>query len=373
MKRILVIEDDYPVRENIVELLTAEGYDVVDAADGAEGVRAAWEKAPDLIICDVMMPRLDGFDTLTLLARDERTQSIPFIFLTARISREDQRRGMATGADDYITKPFTRSELLSAIQARLSKRADLDGHAQRRLSSLQRTSSAMLPRPLLNHLSVILGFSDLLEQDYRTLERGQVLEIARDINHSANQLLRWVQNRWLYMELTRQLHSDAAPLKQPGAFTYAAHRVIEESAREKASQYRRSGDLTVKVEPAAAAVSDVYLKKMVEEVIDNAFRYSMSGTPVSLLGEVLERGLNYRLTITDSGRGMLPELAEKAGLPLPAHIEESARGNYGMGLMLVRSIAEGYGGKLALTSALGEGATVTITLPCATERQPEPD
>jgi diguanylate cyclase (GGDEF)-like protein len=119
MKKILVIEDEEFVRENIEELLDAEGFEVISAENGRIGVDLAKVMIPDLILCDVMMPELDGYNVLTALRQDSVTAAVPFIFLTAKSAKTDFRQGMELGANDYITKPFTRAELLGAIASRI--------------------------------------------------------------------------------------------------------------------------------------------------------------------------------------------------------------------------------------------------------------
>jgi CRP-like cAMP-binding protein/CheY-like chemotaxis protein len=121
MKKILLIEDNKDVRENTAEILKLAQYDVVTAKNGKEGVELAQKDRPDLIICDIMMPVLDGHGALHLLSKNEETSSIPFIFLTAKAERSDFRKGMEMGADDYLTKPFDDVELLNAIESRLKK------------------------------------------------------------------------------------------------------------------------------------------------------------------------------------------------------------------------------------------------------------
>jgi CRP-like cAMP-binding protein/CheY-like chemotaxis protein len=122
MKRILLIEDNKDVRENTAEILSLAMYDVITASDGKEGVARAQKEKPDLIICDIMMPVLDGHGVLHLLSKNEETSGIPFIFLTAKAERSDLRKGMEMGADDYLTKPFDDVELLNAIESRLKKK-----------------------------------------------------------------------------------------------------------------------------------------------------------------------------------------------------------------------------------------------------------
>lgn len=118
---ILIIEDNLEVRENLAEILDLYGYRTLTAANGLEGAKLAIEHQPDLILCDVMMPELDGFGVLDLLSKNQRTTAIPFVFLTARNEAEDIRRGMNLGADDYITKPFYKDELLQVVRTRLRK------------------------------------------------------------------------------------------------------------------------------------------------------------------------------------------------------------------------------------------------------------
>lgn len=121
MKKILLIEDNKDVRENTAEILGLAQYNVVTAVNGKEGVELAQKERPDLIICDIMMPVLDGHGVLHLLSKNDETSGIPFIFLTARAERSDFRKGMEMGADDYLTKPFDDVELLNAIESRLRK------------------------------------------------------------------------------------------------------------------------------------------------------------------------------------------------------------------------------------------------------------
>ncbi len=121
MKKILLIEDNQEIRENTAEILTLANYNVLEAENGKVGVELAKNEHPDLIICDIMMPQLDGYGVLHMLSKNPSTSSIPFIFLTAKSEKEDFRKGMNLGADDYLTKPFDDLELLDAVEMRLKK------------------------------------------------------------------------------------------------------------------------------------------------------------------------------------------------------------------------------------------------------------
>lgn len=122
MKKILLIEDNTEVRENTAEILSLAGYQVITAPNGKIGVEKAQSEHPDLIICDIMMPELDGYGVLHILNKSPESASIPFIFLTAKAEKTDMRKGMTLGADDYLTKPFDDTDLLNAIETRLRKR-----------------------------------------------------------------------------------------------------------------------------------------------------------------------------------------------------------------------------------------------------------
>lgn len=121
MKKILLIEDNPDIRENTSEILSLAGYDVSTAENGKVGVDVAQRIKPDLIICDIMMPELDGYGVLHILNKNTETAAIPFIFLTAKTEKTDIRKGMTLGADDYLTKPFDDTDLLNAIETRLRK------------------------------------------------------------------------------------------------------------------------------------------------------------------------------------------------------------------------------------------------------------
>lgn len=136
MNKVLVIEDNNEIRENVIEILELAGYEVTVASNGTQGVALANKDMPDIILCDIMMPELDGYGVLYLLNKNPQTTNIPFIFITAKSERLDLRKGMEMGADDYLTKPFGRLELLNAIESRLKKKELQQGFYSKSLDSL---------------------------------------------------------------------------------------------------------------------------------------------------------------------------------------------------------------------------------------------
>src|SRR6185312_5037344 len=133
MKKILVIDDDPAVQSLTVKALQTRGFETLTAADGLAGLEMARKHLPDMIICDIQMPNLEGYGTLTALQQDTLTATIPFIFLTGLTDRTQVRQGMRLGADDYLTKPFTAGELISAVNTRLAKQAAVQRRSEKKL------------------------------------------------------------------------------------------------------------------------------------------------------------------------------------------------------------------------------------------------
>lgn len=152
MNKILVIEDERAIRLNLVKLLNAEGFQAIAADNGSSGVVLAQTEQPDLIICDIMMPELDGYEVLKTLQQSPTTSTIPFIFLTAKTERSDWRKAMKLGADDYLTKPFTRAELLDAIASRLQKQVSLNQRHSLELQQAEAQLNYLLRHDFLTNL-----------------------------------------------------------------------------------------------------------------------------------------------------------------------------------------------------------------------------
>ncbi len=153
MKKILIIEDNFEVRENTAEILELADFEVITAQNGKEGVELATADFPDLIICDIMMPELDGYGVLHILSKKETTRNIPFIFMTAKAEKSDIRKGMNLGADDYITKPFDDTELLDAVEARLKKMEMVKAEYDQNLEGLDNLMSDAQALHNLNDLT----------------------------------------------------------------------------------------------------------------------------------------------------------------------------------------------------------------------------
>lgn len=170
MKKILIIEDNPEVRENTSEILELSGYDVIEAENGKQGVKKAIDENPDLIVCDIMMPELDGYGVLHLLAKNPNTSSIPFIFLTAKSEKDDFRKGMSMGADDYISKPFDETDLLTAIENRLRKSEAIKLHFSGELEQVKSFINLSTSLADLEDLSKDQTLKEYSKKDFIYLE-----------------------------------------------------------------------------------------------------------------------------------------------------------------------------------------------------------
>jgi CRP-like cAMP-binding protein/ActR/RegA family two-component response regulator len=171
-KKVLIIEDNDDIRENVIEILELAGYSVASASNGKAGVELAFADTPDIILCDIMMPELDGYGVLYMLSKRPETIAIPFIFLTAKAEHFDRRKGMEMGADDYLTKPFDDMELLAAIESRLKKK---EGQQAFYSKSLDRLNTLVSKKDGLAALKKIIE-----ERKARTFKKDQVIYYEGD-------------------------------------------------------------------------------------------------------------------------------------------------------------------------------------------------
>ncbi|NMG08078.1 hybrid sensor histidine kinase/response regulator [Brasilonema sp. UFV-L1] len=363
MYKILVIEDEISVRQNLLELLTYEDFNVISAENGQIGVKLAQEEIPDLILCDVMMPGLDGYGVLNILRQQPTTATIPLIFLTAKSDKASFRQGMKLGADDYLTKPFTRAELLAAISSRLEKQLIIHQQSQKRLDDLRNSITKSLPHEMRTPLNGILGFSELLMKEVETLSRQEICEMAEGIYKSGQRLYRLVQNFLLYTEL-EILATDPKRMQQLQSHkTLFPSMALEKLMAEKAQQVGRYTDLQVDLQSCCCLqICETKLYKIIEELIDNAFKFSTSGTRVHLKSTLVNHQLI--ISLTDYGRGMTAAQIAELGAYRQFERQLYEQQGSGLGLIIAKRIAELHGGKLHIHSQLGEKTVVQVVLPC---------
>jgi CheY-like chemotaxis protein/anti-sigma regulatory factor (Ser/Thr protein kinase) len=358
MTKILVIEDERSMRESIVEVLGYEGFETISATNGRTGVQLAKEHTPDLILCDILMPGLNGYDALTELRHDPVTATIPFIFLTSKTEWKDVRQGMQLGADDYLTKPFDIDELLSAIRSRLEKQAAVS----KQLEDLRLNLSMLLPHELRTPLNVIIGASShLISLGLKQLpEPDKIIEMQAAIYESALRLQRLIENYLLYTKLRLMEYEPKKRMVkqwQSNNVVYIEN-IIPSLARYKAEKVERKDDLVLELVDDKIRVSAESLQKIVAELLDNAFKFSNAGTPVRVTGKI--DGNRYILSIIDLGRGMTAEQIACIGAYMQFEREWYEQQGSGLGLIISRLLIQLDGGKLTIESQVNQGTTVNV-------------
>jgi two-component system, sensor histidine kinase and response regulator len=359
--KILVIEDEESIRENILELLEAENFEGIGATDGKVGIKMAIAQIPDLILCDMMMPEIDGHGVLKALRSDPITATIPFIFLTAKADKSDIRTGMEMGADDYITKPCTPQELLKAIAIRLDKQKTISKQSQKTLDELRINISMSLPHELRTPLNAILGFSELILSEYQVFEDSDILEMIGQINTSGHRLYRLIQNFLLYAEL-EIAGTNPELLKEMCCSQFSCvQSLLTQKALQQAKQVNRTDDLKLNLQDASVAIDSMRLTKIVEELLDNAFKFSLEGTPV-LLSTFVENE-TFILSVKDQGRGMTPDQIAQLEAYRQFDRKLYQQPGLGLGLAIVQRLAELHGGQFKIKSLPQQETIVSVSLP----------
>ncbi len=362
--RILVVEDTLAILENLVEALEMEDYEVIGVSRGQAAIEVAFNEPPDMILCDIMMPEVDGYQVLMKMQEDSRLANVPFIFLTAKGSRDDVRRGMNLGADDYLAKPFSTRELLEMVRSRLKVKTIREQEYEKQIDTLRTSVMYTLPHELRTPLTGILGYSAMLLDDLDVLERDQIAGMLQAINRSGERLFRLVENYLLFSQLEILRH-DPERMAKMREFRGSLHQAgVELSVIQCAEQHHRRQQLDMSFDPATLAIDANDLKRVVYELADNAFKFSVPDTPVTLTGQQTAEG--YQISVTNFGRGMTPEQIAHIGANMQFDRRLYEQQGAGLGLTIVRLLVEVYNGTFDIDSIPGEHTRVTVVLPLAT-------
>ena len=343
----------------ISESLKLYGFEILVAEDGEKGTALAKEHLPDLIICDIRMPKKDGYETLTALRDDEATTTIPFIFLSGASEKIDMRKGMELGADDYLTKPFTHKELMAAVNARLEKQADFQRQSEKKLDELRGNITMALPHELRTPLNGILGLASLMIDDHATMPKAEVLESAKFIHESALRLHRLIENFLVYSQI-QLMATKAEKIDISGGINpIQAHEFIPELARPIARRYKREADLDIHLASAALLIPPDNFRKIIEELVENALKFSDRGKPVHIISEISNS--TYHITIADHGRGMTPEQIARIGPHIQFDRKIYEQQGAGLGLIIAKRLTELLGGQFSIHSKPGHETTVKVS------------
>lgn len=358
MAKILVIEDEANLREDIVELLTLEGHNVVSASDGVEGVNSALQHQPDLIICDIMMPRLDGYEVLLDLRANSLTQFVPFIFLTAKAARDDLRTGMEMGADDYITKPFTRIDLLRAIEKRLDLKEAQSQEHQDQLAQFKSALAhergqrllterliAMFSSDFRNPVSGILDSTRLLNNFADRVDEDRRVAHMQRIETSASYLLQMLDDMLVVARLENSSLRFAPESVEAGEFV---SRIVDEFQVVHGDAHPLHYDCQFS---GLLHTDPRLLRQIVVNLLKNGIKESTGGSPV-LVGLYNIEG-DCVLTVQHVANEI--EAIEQPLSVVDAGVEA------GLGLAIVDRAVDMCGGFLQIEKLPDDGVKATVT------------
>ncbi len=361
MTTVLVIEDTRSVLSTILDILRVEQYSVHGATNGYDGLRIARDLMPDVIICDIMMPELDGYGVLRELRANPQTATIPVILLTAKTARTDMRQGMELGAHDFITKPFEPLELLRAVRAQLSNQAAIAEKYGQDMELLRKNISYALPHELRTPLVGIEGYARLLMMDYDRIGPEKILEYATWMVRSSERLQRLIENCLVYaqIEIIAGDPEQLAGLRNHHIDNPA--KIIAAEAHKQAKEVARESDLRLELKSAPLQISEEDLTKVVGELVNNAFKFSEAGRAV-VVASHFNDGV-FSLRVADCGRGMTADQIANVGAYMQFERALYEQQGMGLGLIVSKRLAELHGGQLDIRSTPGQMTEVAVHFP----------
>ena len=354
MKQILIIEDEMNIRESVAELLELKGYGVLEAENGNSGVRHALENKPDLILCDIMMPGMNGHDVLTAIRNKQGYANVPFIFLTALSQKDDIRKGMNLGADDYLVKPFKAKDLYKAIETRLSIQEEREKESSKTVDPFQQK---VISKNIMEPIEGLKASSANLIKHFHDYTQDEIIDFVHRLNISLGRVERTTRNLVATQAIELSAYDKNILDKLTKGTTSNIKSVIQSVLTNTATNCDRVEDIFLKDIPEYRIdLPETTFKIIISELLFNAFKFSEKGTLVSVEGEHLEDEL--KLVITDSGDGMDPGLMQELNCDRP--LQNPVNGKYG--LYVVKSLLHSTGNSMVITSNNNKGTSVILLL-----------
>jgi len=373
-KRILAVEDHEVLLTAIQDILETEGYTVVTAADGLEALQLMEETPPDLVVADIMMPRMDGHDLYREIRARPEWVRIPFIFLTAKAEQEDILKGKEMGAEDYLTKPFDPQELVVAVRARLKRAQAIQQATQAEFDQLKQQIITVLGHELRTPLTYVLGYTDLALEDLPSLSPDELEDLLLGVKQGADRLAQMVEDFLFLIRL------DSGQAVDEFRMLVQVHNdwgmVVESAIREHKEQAAANGvtleaALPPDLPPVRACES--FLMDALGRLLDNAIKFSRDeGKLVTVSARRVDEWAE--IAVRDEGVGIaaqeIPHLFERFRQIGRDEMEQQGRG---LGLAITQELIHLHEGEITVESELGAGSTFTIWLPVAEQDELDAD
>ncbi len=394
---VLCVDDKAENLFVLERILEDSGYTLLQANSGYEALRIALKHEIDLILLDVRMPGMDGYQVCARLKEDERTRDIPVIFISALGDLRDKVNGFQVGGVDYVTKPLQAEEVRSRVKSHLAiqqlqhalreknqelsaKNQELQHALEREQTLLERertltedlrmSLSLSLPHELRTPLNAILGFSELLMRLPSAPTLEQVKQYGQKIYDGGRRLERIVENALFYAKLQVVMYTSEESRMIPHAESVDVAEVVATVAQQQAECADRQADLIVEPLHVTLRVSPTNLTKILMELLDNAFKFSKPGTLVRIATTVADGQCVVR--ISDQGRGMTREQIAEIGAYMQFDRRRHEQQGIGLGLIIVSLLTQLEGGALSIESDVDQGATISLTF-AGEAHDPQPD
>jgi signal transduction histidine kinase len=361
-EQILIVEDDLAMSSGIRDVLEMNGYRVQLAENGVEGLKILSLFRPDLIISDIMMPEMDGFEFLEEVRRRPQWAAVPFIFLTAKGQRPDIRIGKQLGADDYLVKSVDLEDLLLVVRAKLDRALTIQQQSRREMDDLKRNLLNMLSHEFRTPLTYITGYVDLMQEGEWSAEDLQ--KFLGRIKGGSNRLNRLVED---FLLLVRFETDDArqAYLLDRGPFGNWLSLVVRVFERQREAAAARQVTLLREIDPDLPPVEahEGYLENAVMRLVDNGIKFTKhSGGHVWV--KVAADGAGVRCTVKDDGIGIpIGEVERMFDRFHQVNRQRIEQQGAGIGLAIVKNIVDLHEGEVACASSEGIGSEFSIWLP----------
>jgi two-component system sensor histidine kinase/response regulator len=364
---ILVVEDDPLMAQGIADILNVEGYRVETVPNGRAALMKMRSKTPDLVLSDIMMPEMDGYDLCALVRATPQWRTLPFIFLTALGQKVDRRRGLELGADRYLAKPFEPDDLLLAVRSGLQRAADHRAETAAAISGLRTTMLATLNHEFRIPLTYITGYSQLLADEGMKMDQDNFRLCVSSLCHGVDRLRRLVENVLILTQIdSGELKTLVRmfPQRTENISDIVSSVVRSRQLEAKARQVRLETLITSGL--PSLAISVEYVSQIIDHLLDNAIRFSNAGGTVTLTVSRADPGIE--LSVSDDGIGIRTDALAWVfdgfrQVDRPLQEQQGA----GLGLAIVRGLAEAHGGGVTIESAPDTGTTVTVYLPSVSD------
>ncbi|MFT6869600.1 hybrid sensor histidine kinase/response regulator [Polaribacter sp.] len=357
--KILVIEDTQSIKEELKDILGFEGMEVITAENGQEGIDRAKEYNPDLILCDIMMPIKDGYQVFNEIQHDVVLKDTPFLFLTAKATINNRRRGMILGVDDYITKPFDIDLLINSIKIRLAKAANRKSLEKEKRETLQNNISKVIPHELLTPLDGIIGVSSIMKEYATDMSPEEIQQFSEAILESGNRLYDTIKKFIYHTEVELLLNDESKKdLLQSEIIEFGAL-MLSNQCEQVATKHNRLSDLKINPNIFNAKISLSHFEIIISNIVDNAFKFSKKGDAVRI--EVVTDETFVHISVCDEGIGIDGITKKNIEVFTQFNRDKMEQQGLGLGLITAIKLLEFYKGEIRFLSNKEKGGCVKLS------------